>query len=569
MKRIIKGLSVLVAFTMLVGLFAGCSINELKLLNALKKTKTINSMNQITTLSLELSSSNLSKAEGKTYIPIINAFNGSGLKITTKMDSNPDKSVIKLQSDVALNAGDINTKFSIWEDYDQTIATKKNKLIMQVPSYLTSSMPIPAMKKYWVLDAQSLMPSTSPSVTISPSPTASASPEPKAINEKLTNLIYELAKKSNIGYDLFEKLPDEGTGDSALEVYKISFDNNKIKDLLKYLGNGYIDNKDVTDLLKDYLISMVETVVPASDVKTVKKQIDDAFLDFQNDHKSFTTSYNKVMTNIKNMNILGSKGMNFTFKVNKDGYVVDTSGVIDLSLNLKQLSDVANGMAAAIPAKGGTVNITLNYSNIISDINQEISIAFPTIIPATSFDVKNLTKITQMIPLKVNRVTNASRIVTGKTEPFAEVTIRNYEDYFELLNVTSPSMPTVVVTAKADGTFKAVFPTALKENSTLYITVENDYTSTYKMVSVLDVKPPKAPVIGVIKSNSTKIYGQSEPWSKVFVKNGSKLIGVTKLFYSYKFTLFVKKQKAGTVLKFIARDENGNYSPWVSKKVIK
>ena len=132
MKRFRKITAISVAIAMMISLLAGCSIDELKLLNALKKTATINSMRSEAGLSLEMSSLNLNRDQNKMFAPIINMLDGSEIKTVSQLNANDAKTIMKIQDDVSLSFGDVNTSFSLWFDYDNASLTKKNLSLIHI-----------------------------------------------------------------------------------------------------------------------------------------------------------------------------------------------------------------------------------------------------------------------------------------------------------------------------------------------------------------------------------------------------------------------------------------------------
>jgi len=568
MKRFRKITAISVAIAMMISLLAGCSIDELKLLNALKKTATINSMRSEAGLSLEMSSLNLNRDQNKMFAPIINMLDGSEIKTVSQLNANDAKTIMKIQDDVSLSFGDVNTSFSLWFDYDNASLTKKNKMIIQLPSIAKSFVPVPAIKKYWYINAPTAAPATT-APSVSPDPSASPAPtiSPAALNEKMTNLMYDLALKFNIGFNMINRLPDETAAPETLEVYQLSLDDKIIKDVLRYLGTTYASDKEVTDLIKNNLISMIDSTSSAKEAADIKKQIEDSITSFQNNHSTFTRDFNNFMDDIANMNILGSKGFKIIFKVNEDGYVVSTEAVMDLALNLTQMQDVFSGLPAATPLKGGSLNLTFNYSDVLSDINEDVSVAIPTLTPSNSFDMMNLPKMLTSIPVTLNPITTASTSISGYTEAGTYVTVQVYSSYIDFL--TSASGKKFETVAKSNGTFYVPINIKLKYGDTVFVTVDNDYTTSIKYdVVYLDKTPPNAPIVNNVTHNSKFVTGRAEHYTKLYIKSGNKIIALGKATFKNTFKIAIAKQKAGKILRVIAKDASGNYSKWTSKVVL-
>ena len=591
MKRVSKVISTIICITMIVSLFAGCTADEIKLLDALKKTATIYSMESQTKVSMELNGKDLTKAQSKSLAPFINAGSGSEIIMNTKMSGNSGKTISKTHSDINYNVADIKTNFNMWTDYNKSAGNDKNLLILQLPKFATTFVPYPAIKKYWVLNVGSTpapIPSTSPSPSASTAPSSlptvqpsslptvqpsslptvmpSASPSGTAVptkvpaDELLSNLFYDMALKFNFGSALVKKMPNVDVNGKSLEDYQISLDDKTFKDVLTYLGTDYADNKEVTNLIKNFLLTAIDSAESTTDTTSIKKSIEDAFTSFQTDHTSFSMQFNSMMDSIKNINILGEKGIKFDFMVDENGYVVNTTGVIDLSINLNQVQNLAYGPSSTSAPTEGSLLATINFSHTITKINGDVTVTVPTYDASNSFDMMNITKFFSPVALKVNTIGDNSTSISGVTDPNATVSITIYDANYYYL-----TRKPIVVTAKADGKFSTPLKKKITKGTDVFITADNDYTTSNDYLTVKDKTAPKVPTVYPVKSTTTKITGKAEAYSTVYVKRGNTIIAKGKATYKSTFSIKISTQKAKTVLTVYLKDAAGNTS--VSKKI--
>ncbi|MFB7304327.1 Ig-like domain-containing protein [Heyndrickxia sporothermodurans] len=150
----------------------------------------------------------------------------------------------------------------------------------------------------------------------------------------------------------------------------------------------------------------------------------------------------------------------------------------------------------------------------------------------------------------VNTVTSSTTKVTGKAEAGSTVTIKAGKKKLG--------------SAKADKNGKfSVKIKAQKAGTKLSVTATDKAKNVSKAKNVTVQTP--TPTVNTVKSSSTKVTGKAKAGSTVYVKAGSKTLGHAKASKSGKYTVKIKKQKAGKTLTVYAV-ENGKKS--ASKKVV-
>lgn len=157
---------------------------------------------------------------------------------------------------------------------------------------------------------------------------------------------------------------------------------------------------------------------------------------------------------------------------------------------------------------------------------------------------------------KVKKVTNKDTTLSGTAQANLKVNIKN-------------ASRKVIATGKVDknGSFKVKIPKQ-KENAVLYVTVQDGYKeSSETKVTVIDVIPPASPKAKAISDKSTSITGTTEAKAEVVAKVKGKQIAKAKADAKGKFTLKIKKQKAGTTVVVTATDAAGNTSKGTNLKV--
>ena len=138
------------------------------------------------------------------------------------------------------------------------------------------------------------------------------------------------------------------------------------------------------------------------------KEIEEGTEDLDKDVKIIKERFNKFIDKYKDIKILGEDGINIIYSVDKDGYVVEKDGLIDLSINLGLISEFKDEeqieeiivkneeFEKLFPSKEmkGRVNLKINFKSTNSNINSEdLVITFPELTPRNSLTAEEMLKI--------------------------------------------------------------------------------------------------------------------------------------------------------------------------------
>lgn len=158
----------------------------------------------------------------------------------------------------------------------------------------------------------------------------------------------------------------------------------------------------------------------------------------------------------------------------------------------------------------------------------------------------------------VNTVDDNDKKVTGKAEAGSKITVKTGKTVlgYGVADKNSGFTVTLKATQKA-GTVLTLTATDKGKNE-----------SPVATVTVVDDTNPAIPSVDNVTAKSTKVTGKAEAGSKVTVKVGKKELGSDTADKHGKFSVNIKKQKAGTVLSVTAKDKAGNVSD-VKKVTVK
>ncbi|MGW9018381.1 Ig-like domain-containing protein [Priestia megaterium] len=150
---------------------------------------------------------------------------------------------------------------------------------------------------------------------------------------------------------------------------------------------------------------------------------------------------------------------------------------------------------------------------------------------------------------KVNTVSDQSTTVTGTAEANASVSVKVGTKVIGSGKVDKNGKYSVKISKQKAGTKVAV---SAKDNA------GNESKPT--VVTVQDKTAPVPPKVNNISVRSTTVTGTTEANASVSVKVGPKTIGSGKANSKGAFSIKISKQKAGTKVTIIAKDNAGNES---------
>ncbi|MGD7024743.1 Ig-like domain-containing protein [Rossellomorea vietnamensis] len=162
-----------------------------------------------------------------------------------------------------------------------------------------------------------------------------------------------------------------------------------------------------------------------------------------------------------------------------------------------------------------------------------------------------ITVMDETAPAKpeVNEVTDKDTILTGKTEPGAEIEVGK-----KGLVISSG-------TAGADGKFSLEIPVQKAgEKLEVSATDQAGNKSEAAIIIVKDATAPAKPKVFAVNKWDTSIRGEAEPNAAVEVRVAGTVIGTGETDIFGSFSVMIPQQKAGTKLLVVVRDQAGNTS---------
>ncbi len=156
----------------------------------------------------------------------------------------------------------------------------------------------------------------------------------------------------------------------------------------------------------------------------------------------------------------------------------------------------------------------------------------------------------------INTVDDNDSYITGKTEAYASIIIKNQNSVIATGKASSNGSYNIKLSKQKAGTVLYVYAKDAAGNQ-----------SSASKVTVLDRTAPNAPTVYTVDDNDTYVTGKTEAYAAIIIKKQNSVIASGKADSKGSYRIKISKQKAGTVLYVYAKDAAGNQSS-ASKKTV-
>ncbi|MFT5872298.1 MAG: hypothetical protein ACI8WT_001228 [Clostridium sp.] len=404
MKKTKKLLALSVSLVMTAAIFTGCSADGLSLFTAFGKTNTINSMQSKTDMSLKVSGVNMSAQEEEMMGAVLPMINGTKMSVLTKTIQNEDKTIAKMQSDIALNLTQMPEpiNMSMWVDVDSTGDEPVVNEVFKMPQLLTAQFPKELQgKDYMVMNIADMtsVPGT-PQVNYEKLMSFS-----KEFQPEFLDFMVKYAKQFNPATDYIKHVGSqtftEHNVKKSTDTYEIKLTDKSFKDLMHYTLNNLAENTDAMNFVQKYMTSVMSIYdVTDAENKNVQDEMNNAFGNLATDLPKALLSLDKSLDSIEDLKILGDNGIKIRYTVNENGYIIKEKGNAEFVIDLPGIIKLAgNAETVSNPSyPTGIYTISLDFDTDITNINGDVDIEFPSVNSTNSFNYNDILK---MIPATV------------------------------------------------------------------------------------------------------------------------------------------------------------------------
>ena len=452
MKNFSKIVSLVAVFALSLTILSGCAVDELTLLNALCKQPDINSYESKTELTVKLTSEGLKGSDKESFEQIAPIVNDSKIILNQKFLGNPEKTILKSQSDFSLDLGGVILYSTYWAESDLTGDDPKVRSIVKIPPILTKfipSMDIEDMsnKKYFVMDMNNIL-STDISAK-SGRYTKEYMEYTRNLTPKFIDFIKAYARQFNPGFSIVTSKGIQTVDNQTVTVYTLKLDDASFKKLLSYSVTNFAQNESAKSFIKNLILDYISlSGLPYRERLKAQGEINRSFDEFNTNLPEFLKDWENVMSVLNDVRILGDKGISIDFGINRDGYIVSQKGTMEFIIDLKEIND-AYGKYYSLSEEDyivdeienkETIKCEVNFNTEINKINQKVVIDIPDVTTENSMGLTDLMEVFinmspdmggQFAPdttppdaPTVNKVLQTSKAVSGNTEAYSIITIK-------------------------------------------------------------------------------------------------------------------------------------------------
>ena len=377
----------------LILVLTGCSPNQQEIFMATMKMQNVNSMQSQTAMTFQLNGTGFEPDVQQQIDQAAMFLNNAKLDLDVKMKANEQKTVVKSQMNINIATQGMVINMPLWVDSDLTGNTPKVTEIIKLPSMATVALPPQFTgKEYMVLN-----PTDMHNPVLEDMDMTKYMNFGKEFQETSINFLNSYSQRFNPSIEVTDKgiqYVQTNDGLKQARMYELKLDDAQFKAFLRYTVNNFVQDEEAMNFMKQFMVSVLElSQVP--DKADGLSDFDQAYAKFITDRPQFLAEFNAVMDQLNDVTLLGDKGISLQYAIS-DGYLVQKSGVIDFKFNvaqMAQLMDTLNEEQTTSVNDTGTLNMLVNFSTIISGINNQPDIQIPEMNTTNSFNYMDLTNL--------------------------------------------------------------------------------------------------------------------------------------------------------------------------------
>lgn len=367
----------------------GCTPNQQAVFDAAMKMQKVNSVQEHTTMTFELSGSGFEPTVQKQVDTAAALLNSAKLDLNAKTNSNEGKTVVKSQVNMDLNAQGISINMPIWVNMDISGKDPKLTEIIKVPPVAAATLPSQfAKKEYMVMNPYNMN-----NVPMNNIDFTKFMEFNTAYQTKWIDFVTSYSQRFNPNLNVTKVSVN---GDNSVQKYTLKLNDAELKEFISYTVNNFAQDKEAMNFLKDLMTTMIEMSKDPDKTKNLN-DLDQVFKELDAGIPQFLAQFNTVMSQLKNVTFLGDKGLELNYTIS-DGYIIQKSGMVNLRVDLAQVNKLVsslNGQQGTTANSQGALNLTVNFNTDITGINAPIDIQIPELNKDNSFDYMDfLTVIT-------------------------------------------------------------------------------------------------------------------------------------------------------------------------------
>ncbi|HYF83956.1 MAG TPA: copper amine oxidase N-terminal domain-containing protein [Clostridia bacterium] len=393
----------------------GCNATDkLELVNALEKSAKMTSWESQSKINLKNVNFDTNIEDLLVFQLFIPLLDNMSFEVNQKVNQNSQGTKSVMQTDTKAVTSDITEQTTLWASYDFEQQPPVIRQIMKLPDTLTASLPEDlAGKEYFVMDQKDLPGEEQ----LNPQEYAEMVQSLNDFQSNLIELLKEHALHIDPNFVVINQLEDKVVDGERLSVYQLKLDNKSLKTIMKYVLSELSENEQAKDIIKELILAS-SAIAEGTEAS---QDLDMALDTLTNGDKSLKDELDRIMTALEDVTMLGSRGIEINFQINKDGYIVNQNGVFDFYMDSQEVEDAFEKLAGETEYDGKetykfTFGLAMEFNTDINNINQEVKIDFPVVTKENSFDFNDFVGIAPSFSRKlVKQGSNAVRLDFSNT----------------------------------------------------------------------------------------------------------------------------------------------------------
>lgn len=508
----------------LILLLAGCTTNQQAIFDASMKMQSVNSVQEHITMSLELSGSGFDPEIQEQIDSAAAMLNDAKLDMYLKSISNEQKTAVQAQVDMNLSMPGQEINMPYWVDMDLTGSTPRFVEIFKLPEIAAAYLPPEAAgKEYMVID---LYDDDMYNQGLNTMDMAKLMEFSTGIQTKSLDFLAAYAQRFNPNIDVVKETINDST-----EKYTITMSDAQLKEFLSYTVNNFAQDKEGINFLKDYMGAILEL----SAVSNSTEGYDDLELavgEVDANIPEFLAQFNLVMEQLENVRLLGDKGVELTYTIS-DGYIVQNSGSINISLDMSAIEQLMNSPVAEYEGEyeyayedqfeyeyedmmsNGTLDLVIHFNTDITNINQPVEIQFPEVNSDNSLNYLDLLEDSMIPEPEVTMpVTGTYTVKAGDT--LGTIALNYYGSYKDATKIYQANLE---VFKKSNNHLNAGMVLTLPAEGLLAPLSSDNVKQVYTVKA--------GDTLGTI---AEKMYGNPSLYTKIFEANRERLDSPNRIY---------------------------------------
>ncbi|MBU3098044.1 MULTISPECIES: hypothetical protein [Clostridium] len=385
----LRGCSFIIAIVMLFFVLPISIVNaQTKTLSdAILKTNSAKTMESNGKISLTFKGQGLSKQDKEDFEMISDMLNNLQVSFNAKTTGNSDGTISKQYVEISANVGGSPYAGELWSDINLTGKTPIVKEIVKSPQLFEMMVPPENVNKYMLIDLNEMNKTPGMLSELGNLDFGKMISENKELQGLIITLFQKYSAKLGDNYNFISK---DGN------VYRVKIDDTQFKNLIREVVNLTAENEEVQNLIRDLIVTeMKNTGSSAVEINSMKADMDNMFNTLES--QGFLDEFNQIMDKLKDVKILGDKGIDITYTINENGYVIGTKGNIELVLDMAKIDKVftesVSGDAADVATEiipTGTYTVGVHYEVNNNNINGKVNVIIPILTSANSFSYVNM-----------------------------------------------------------------------------------------------------------------------------------------------------------------------------------